>query len=385
MLIHNLRLKNWRNFTHVNVDLQKRQFIVGPNASGKSNLLDAFRFLHDIAKQRGGGLQEAIGKRGGISKIRCLSARRDPEISIGVSITDSETDEHPKWQYEIGIKQEQSGYRKPYVSYEKVCNSRGRIILERPDKGDKADTERLKQTYLEQVNNNQPFREIGQYFEKITYMHLVPQLLRHSDDIQGKVLEDDPFGQGFLENMARTPKKSRDSRLKKINEIIKIAVPRLQEISFDRDADTGRPHITALHSHWRPKAGRQKEDQFSDGTLRLMALIWSLLEGDSLLLLEEPELSLHAGIVERLAPLLYRTQKVRNRQVLISTHSTELLSDAGIGGEEVLLLAPTGEGTKVKVASDLEDIRPLLHEGIPVGDLVIPRTRPENISELEIS
>ena len=76
---------------------------------------------------------------------------------------------------------------------------------------------------------------------------------------------------------------------------------------------------------------------------------------------------------------------MRNRQVLISTHSTELLSDAGIGGEEVLLLAPTDEGTKVKVASDLEDIRPLLHEGIPVGDLVIPRTRPENISELETS
>lgn len=76
MLISNLKLKNWRNFTDVDVDLQRRQFIVGPNASGKSNLLDVFRFLHDIAKQRGGGLQEAIEKRGGMSKIRCLSARK---------------------------------------------------------------------------------------------------------------------------------------------------------------------------------------------------------------------------------------------------------------------------------------------------------------------
>ena len=78
MLISRLTLKNWRNFTNVDVALQQRQFIVGPNASGKSNLLDAFRFLRDIAKQKGGGLQDAIEKRGGLSKIRCLSAGRDP-------------------------------------------------------------------------------------------------------------------------------------------------------------------------------------------------------------------------------------------------------------------------------------------------------------------
>ncbi len=385
MLISSLKLKNWRNFTHVDVDLQRRQFIVGPNASGKSNLLDVFRFLHDIAKQKGGGLQEAIEKRGGMSKIRCLSARRDPEILIGVSISDSENDEIPKWRYEIGIKQEQRGRRQPYISYEKVWDSENEKILDRPDNDDKKDIERLKQTYLEQVNNNQPFREIGQYFDKITYMHLVPQLLRHSDDIQGKVLEDDPFGQGFLENMATTPKRSLNSRLNMINRIIKIAVPKLNEISFERDKQTGRPHITALYSHWRPNAGLQKEDQFSDGTLRLMALIWSLLEGDSLLLLEEPELSLHAGIVERLAPLLYRAQQRKKRQVLISTHSMQLLSDQGIGGEEVLLLVPTNEGTEVEVSSKCKDVKSLLNAGVSVGKVVIPRTSPQNINQLQMT
>ncbi len=383
MLISNIELKNWRNFTKVNVPLQKRQFIVGPNASGKSNLLDAFRFLHDIAKQRGGGLQEAIEKRGGMSKIRCLSARKDPEVVIGISISDSVNTKPSKWRYEMGIKQEPRGFRQPYISYERVWNSNGEKILARPDKNDKKDPERLKQTYLEQVNNNQPFREIGQYFNKITYMHLVPQLLRHSDDIQGKVLEDDPFGQGFLEKMAKTTEKSRKFRLNQINEIIKIAVPRMREISFERDDRTGRPHITSLYSHWRPNAGLQKEDQFSDGTLRLMALIWSLLEDDSLLLLEEPELSLHAGIVERLAPLLYRAQKRKNRQVLISTHSIELLSDKGIGGEEVLLLSPTNEGTEVAVASGFEDVKSLLSAGVPVGEAVIHRTKPEDIQKLD--
>ncbi|HET6382886.1 MAG TPA: AAA family ATPase [Armatimonadota bacterium] len=49
-----LYLENWRNFTHVDVPLAQRVFLVGPNASGKSNLLDAFRFLHDIVSVGGG-------------------------------------------------------------------------------------------------------------------------------------------------------------------------------------------------------------------------------------------------------------------------------------------------------------------------------------------
>ena len=276
--------------------------------------------------------------------------------------------------YEIGMKQESRGYRLPYLSYERVWNGKGEKILDRPNEDDIADGERLKQTYLEQVNNNKPFREIVQYFDKITYMHLVPQLLRNADEIQGKIMEDDPFGQGFLENIARTPEKSRAARLKQINKVIKIAVPQLENISFERDENSGRPHITALYSHWRPKGAKQREDQFSDGTLRLMALIWSLLDGESLLLLEEPELSLHSGIVGILASLLYRAQRIRKRQVIISTHSADLLSDEGIGGEEVLLLEPTNEGTKAELVSNIPDVKPLLSAGISVGEVVISRT-----------
>ena len=384
MWISNLKLKNWRNFTQVDVDLQRRQFLVGPNASGKSNFLDVFRFLRDVGKQKGGGLQDAIEKRGGMSKIRCLSARRDTEVSIEVSISESKDDPTPKWRYAIGIKIEQRGHRQPYVSYENVWEN-GKKILDRKAQ-DETDRERLQQTYLEQVNNNREFREIGKYLDKITYMHLVPQLLRHSDDIQGRILEDDPFGQGFLENMAKTNKRTRDFRLRKINEIMKYATPRLENINFVRDQNTGRPHITAKYKHWRKQGALQSEEQFSDGTLRLMALIWSLLDGDSLLLLEEPELSLHSGIVENLAEFLYRAQQRKNRQILISTHSSELLSNEGIGLEEVLLLTPTDDGnTKIKSASHYDDIKNLLiHTKIPVSEVVIAHTKPSNFSQQDL-
>ena len=70
-----LRLLNWKNFARVDIAITDRAFLVGPNASGKSNFLDAFRFLRDLASS-GGGFQEAISRRGGVRAIRCLAARR---------------------------------------------------------------------------------------------------------------------------------------------------------------------------------------------------------------------------------------------------------------------------------------------------------------------
>ncbi|MBD3340935.1 MAG: AAA family ATPase [Candidatus Lokiarchaeota archaeon] len=382
MLVSRLRLKNWKNFQNVeNIPLRQRQFIVGPNASGKSNLLDVFRFLRDIAKSEGGGLQKAVSDRGGISKIRCLAARRDPEIVIDISLA-NDPDEDTLWRYAIGIKQESRGYRQPILSFEKVWKGNDQI-LDRPDEYDKIDQERMKQTYLEQVNANLRFRDIVKYLEAISYIHIVPQLLRFGDTFQSNKLENDPFGQGFLIRVANSNARTQRSRLSKIEQALKIAVPQLQQLKFEREINTGKPHLVALYSHWRPNAGWQREDQFSDGTLRLIGLLWALLERDSLLLLEEPELSLNSAIVSTLAPLIYRMQRQRNRQVLISTHSESLLSDKGIDGREVLLLTPALEGTSIDVAGNISDVVPLLEAGLSVGEAVLPKSKPSEIEQLE--
>jgi predicted ATPase len=382
MIVSHIRIKNWRNFRQVAVPLRQRQFIVGPNASGKSNFLDVFRFLRDIAKPEGGGLQKALKDRGGVSKVRSLAARSDPEIAVEVSLANS-SDEKPLWRYALGIKQETRGRRLAILAYERVWRN-GEEVLSRPNTDDEGDRYRLTQTYLEQINTNAEFREVARFFESITYLHLVPQLLRFADTLQGRILENDPFGQGFLERVAKTPEKTRRARLKQIEKSLQIAVPQLQQLEFTRDSETGRPHLQALYSHWRPNAGRQREDQFSDGTLRLIGLLWSLLEGDSLLLLEEPELSLNAGIVAQLAPLIYQTQQRRRRQVLISTHSDDLLTEEGIDGREVLLLTPAKEGTEVAVASEIEEVRNLLEAGLTVGEVVLPRTRPETVEQIAL-
>ena len=273
MIVSHLSVKNWRNFQRVDVNLRERQFIVGANASGKSNFLDIFRFLRDIAKTEGGGLQKAVKDRGGVSKIRSLAARRDPEISIEIHLADV-SDEPPIWCYKLGLRQETRGYRQTYITHERVWHA-SKQILNRPNKEDKGDKDRLTQTFLEQINVNSDFRDMVRFFQTITYLHLVPQLLRFADSIRGRVLEEDPFGQDFLERIARVNERTRRSRLSIIERALKIAVPQLKQLEFIRDSATGRPHLQALYSHWRPKAGLQREDQFSDGTLRLLGLLWS--------------------------------------------------------------------------------------------------------------
>ncbi len=385
MIVSRLILKNWRNFQSVDVGLGDRVFLVGPNASGKSNFLDVFRFLRDIVKP-GGGLQKAIEDRDGISKIRCLAAGRYPDIEIEVHLAESEG-KAPAWKYAIGIKQEVRGFRKPFLAYERVWRGNEQLI-NRPegDPDDHRDQMRLTETHLEHINANEKFRAIAGFFESTSYLHLVPQLLRFPNAFSGPGVSGDPFGRNFLERVAKTPEKTRRARLKKIESALRLAVPQLKKLTDVKD-ETGITHLEAVYEHWRRRGAKQREGQFSDGTLRLIGLLWSLLESDDLLLLEEPELSLHSGIVVHLPALIYRLQRKSKKktQIILSTHSSDLLSDEGIGPEEVLLLTPTVQkGTRVEKASEIDDVKLLLEGGLNIAEAVLPRAAPPEVNQLEL-
>ena len=368
---------NWRNFRKVEIKLQKRTFIVGPNASGKSNLLDAFRFLQDIASV-GGGLQQAVNKRGGVSKIRCLAARRAPQVILEVDLGNN-SGEGPDWTYRLEIVQDKAS--KPVVKKE-VVERFGKVILSRPDDEDESDPERLRQTHLEQVNANKQFREISEFLNTVRYLHIVPQLVREPDRSTGKV--NDPYGGDFLERLARTTKSTLESRLNKIRTALRVAVPQLKDLELVRD-NRGTPHIQGLYEHWRPNAGWQTEDQFSDGTLRLLGLLWAVLEGTGPLLLEEPELSLHPELIRHVPQMFARLSRKRGRQVFVSTHSGDLLQDSGIDANEVLLLIPSHEGTRVMTAQEDDQIVALLENGdLSIADAVLPRTSPSNASQIAL-
>lgn len=240
MFLKKLILKNWKNFQNCELELGPRLFIVGPNASGKSNFLDAIRFLKDLAKE-GGGLQKAINDRGGLSKIRCLIARQEPQVEITAEFVENFNKVKSDWKYSISIRQETRGHRQTYLKYEKVWRD-SELIVERPDAEDKKDQARLTQTFLEQINANKKFREIAKYLSSVQYLHVVPQLVRYAKLYTGPGVPGDPFGQHFLNRIAESSQKAQKSRLKKIEKALKKAVPQLKELAFKQD-ERGYPHL----------------------------------------------------------------------------------------------------------------------------------------------
>ena len=183
-----------------------------------------------------------------------------------------------------------------------------------------------------------------------------------------------------MKRIAGTNSNTRQSRLKKIAASLSHIVPQLEEITFERDSTSGQPHLRVRFENWRAHNVSQREDQLSDGTLRLIGLFWSLLERSGPLLLEEPEISLNRDIVLRLAGLIYRMsvpvrrrrgdgRHSERRQVILTTHSPDLLCDQGIDGWEVLCITPGKNGSIVESLAADSRIREVLKAGVMPGEI----------------
>lgn len=367
MEFSHVRIRNWKNFRDLSFDVGHRLFIVGPNAAGKSNLLDVFRFLGDIVAP-GGGMAQAVEQRGGLKKVRSLFSRQHPSPSIDVKLRDGDDE----WRYVLVIRQEGSGHRRVLVEEERV-EVNGKRVLKRPTKEDKEDAELLTQTYLEQKVTNKEFRKIADFFAQTRYFHPVPQVIRGLTG--NEIKSSDPYGSDFIRQISETPKKTQDARLRRVQAALQKAIPEFEKLRLEKDS-MGVPHLEAAYKNWRPHAAWQNETQFSDGTLRLLGLLWTLVatpaEKSSVLLLEEPELSLHSALVSKLPRLLAEARKNAKGavQVILSSHATEVVDDDSVGAEEVLVLLPGKDGTKGSLLSDREDVECYLDIETPFSEII---------------
>ena len=378
MRITHLAASNWRNFKNVEFDVGERLFVVGPNAAGKSNLLDIFRFLSDIAGQ-GGGLAFAIKRRGGLAKVRSLFARNNARgrLVVDVKLRDGED----TWRYRLSVKGERGGQNRPVVDEELVTKN-DREILRRPDDRDRKDEVLLTQTHLEQIASNQRFRPIADYFDRVQYFHLVPQIIR--DPSRTLVANDDPFGSDFIVQMNATAPRTRDAWLRRMREALRAAVPGFDSLSIELDP-AGKPHLIAGYKNWRSAPSKQNEADFSDGTLRLIGLLWAIIRtpaNPGILLLEEPELSLNSAIVRILPSMLAQARRSSDLQVILSTHAPEILDDEGISPSEVLVLRVTDDGSRADLLSSLPEAMSDLALGLITSDVVNGLIAPEDLTGL---
>lgn len=371
-----LRLENWRNFRRVDLPLRERMFIVGPNASGKTNLLDAFRFLADIAKPKG-SLAAAIEDRGGFGRIRSLHAHgQSSQVAIGIELRTAVA----SWGYDLTLSGKKNG--PAVVDQERVLKD-GVELLARPNDKDRDDPRLREQTHLEQLTQNAGFRDLADALASVEHVHIIPQVAKNLLRSDNLALRDAP-GSDFIERLAALPGKKRQGALHKIERLLIKAVPQFSKLQISREPKTGRPHLEASYKHWRKYGAKQNEQEFSDGTLRLIGLLWAILHGVSPLLLEEPELSLHEALVEQLPQILARASIMRDRQVLITTHAEKALDDPGIDQSEIVVLVPTADDTEARLASNDEVVVAAAKAKLPLGQVVARRTRPADIEQLTL-
>jgi predicted ATPase len=369
-----LALTNWRNFKKVDVDLGTRAFIVGPNASGKSNLLDALRFLRDIASP-GGGLVRAVNDRRGIKHIRSLHAGAgNVVVEVDIAI-----DDDPKeWTYQLALSGAVSK-NKPLRIEREVVRHGAKEIRNRSE-SDEKDPIALSQTHLEQVSQNAEFRQLAEALASLVHVHVVPQVARTPSRAEEFARREAP-GSDFIDQLARLSERPQQRALRRIEKLLRIAVPQFSQLNVERDA-VGKPHLVAKYEHWRPNGGWQNEQEFSDGTLRLVGLLWAIDNGTAPLVLEEPELSLHRDIIRQLPRLFAQAAQRTGRQVIASTHSEEMLSDAGVDPSEIVSLRPSEGETKVTLGSKIPEVVSAAAARIPLGKVITGLTRPSNVEQL---
>ena len=85
MAITKLTVENYKSFDKLEVELRPFNIVVGSNASGKSNFLDVFRFLRDIADD---SLENAIGIRGGAEPLRNFNLDNNQVLRVNVETDD---------------------------------------------------------------------------------------------------------------------------------------------------------------------------------------------------------------------------------------------------------------------------------------------------------
>lgn len=374
MKITRIKLRNWRNFRDAEVsDLADVVYVVGRNASGKSNFLDALTFVGDIAKTRGGGLQQAVHKRGGMRKLRSLHARQNTCVEIQIDVSDDQ--DTLIWSYALSFQAEKGNSNKPYVLAESVTLHSGKkgakSILNRGRKKGEAIAPELYQTYMEQSSRAKKFQDLADYFSQIRYFHLIPQLVKFRDEIAGKIMDGDPFGQAFIDRIHEANSRDRKRRLKKVEALLKNAIPNLIHVDLVMDKITGKPHLEFKFSHGKNET-KHLEDQLSDGTLRLISVLWTCYEfSGHPILIEEPELSFSNGILENLHFFFKKSlEKSKNGgQLFLSTHSRSLLSNPGINTRGFVIIEPLKEGSLARKAN--QDELNAIKLGFPASDAIL--------------
>jgi len=362
-----LRVENFLSLRNVSVPLEKLTVLVGPNASGKSNVIKALRVLTTVAKVG----PHAVAGVLGINEFREMAFNFDKgrvaSVSLEVEMNRaSATYEASMGSFMVAERLTLDGHTL-FESESTSKKSSARYITKSEKSaslpvahGVKYFGQDLRYVGLSDVPSDarDELLNLRDFIYGIGTYSFTLSKIRAASNVREKAdLREDGSGLARVLLYLYLEKRKAFSQLETT---LQGLVPEVEEII---------PRLSDDHVYVMLKEKGLREplppSLISDGTLRLMAFAAALHMTPSLVAFEEPENCIHPHLLDALTHLFRGSEP----QVIITTHSPSLLDR--VKPEEVLVVEKEREETKVfplKGKAELEDVKRLLSEGITLGE-----------------
>jgi hypothetical protein len=208
-----------------------------------------------------------------------------------------------------------------------------------------------------------PLPHVEKFFDRIAVYDIDPKLLKKGVAITGKRdLEEDAGNLALvLKNIIGDPDKKR-----KFSNLLRDVLPFVEDFSVKKFMDISL--ILTLRERYA-KNHDLPSTSLSDGTMTIFALIIALyFEDKPFIIIEEPVSHIHPFLVGRVITMMKESSK--RKQIMITTHSTEVVKHASI--EDLLLLSRDTEGfSVVSRPADKEEVRIFLENEVGIEELYV--------------
>ncbi len=376
-MIKRLRALNYLSLKDVDLELGGRNVLVGPNMSGKSNLIDCLRFLTSMVIS---GLKQAFLNRNGFQEV-VWKGSEENRISLGLTVEVPIAEKELKkiYDYEISIIGSETGLIT--VDREKLTvktNSQtGTLIDLKSGQGNLTHANgsiafSLSDPTVSALEFNVPGWE-GTDFKSLISMcrfyRLMPALMKQANAAMGQNFlneNGDNFSSWLMTLQTKHP-----DEFGRIKQVATDVLPDLKEI-LTPPTQFATTYVMTHEKYLKRPINIWK---MSDGELTFLALLSLIFApaeyGAPLYCVEEPENHLHPKLLETLVEVLTQRQSELGShaaQIITTTHSPHLVDKVGL--DELVVVEKSKGVTKFTRPADKKRLRELLErEEVGLGDL----------------
>ncbi|MGD0205570.1 MAG: AAA family ATPase [Dehalococcoidia bacterium] len=367
-------VKNYKSIAVTSVDLEAFTVLVGANGSGKSNFVDALRFVSDCLNT---SISLALQNRGGINAVRRHSRGHPTHFGIRLVI-ELERQGFADYSFEIAARQqgrfEVKGERcivqtALFREEAKYQVQDGKFTQELPGIRPKIETDRLA---LSVVSAVEEFRPVYDFLTSMRFYALAPDQIRQLQEPDaGEVLNR--YGSNAAAVLREIQKRKPDS-YERLCHLLSKVVPgtrRAEYLSLGQKETLRFKQDVGDKDPWNFNALNM-----SDGTLRVLGILLAVYQASAatFIAIEEPEATIHPAALDVIIDIL--KDGTARSQILVTTHSPDVLDNRKIQDSELRLvtsqkgrtiIAPLAEVTR-KVIRDrlysagellrMEELRP---------------------------